>query len=85
MGVEVKCICSLCNDPQPIADGEVREQIKALRKERGWTQQQLAERAGMEQATISAIENGHRGHRWSRRTLDKFAHAFGKKLVVRFE
>jgi DNA-binding XRE family transcriptional regulator len=30
--------------------------IKALRKQRNWTQPQLAERAGMKQSRISAIE-----------------------------
>ncbi|MFC4353416.1 helix-turn-helix domain-containing protein [Fodinicurvata halophila] len=32
--------------------------IQRARKKRGWTQSQLAERAGLRQATISVIETG---------------------------
>ncbi|PTW61996.1 Xre family transcriptional regulator [Breoghania corrubedonensis] len=32
--------------------------IQRARKKRGWTQAQLAERAGLRQETISLIENG---------------------------
>ena len=32
--------------------------IQRARKKRGWTQTQLAERAGLRQATISVIESG---------------------------
>lgn len=32
--------------------------IQRARKRRGWTQAQLAERAGLRQATISSIETG---------------------------
>ena len=32
--------------------------IQRARKKRGWTQTQLAERAGLRQATISIIESG---------------------------
>lgn len=34
--------------------------IQRTRKARGWTQMQLAERAGLRQATISLIESGDR-------------------------
>ncbi len=53
--------------------------IRALRKERGWTPAQLAERAGVSVSYISEIDrhvktlNGHR--------IDAFARAFGVKPV----
>lgn len=34
--------------------------IQRARKKRGWTQTQLAERAGLRQATISIIESGEK-------------------------
>ncbi len=34
--------------------------IQRARKKRGWTQTQLAERAGLRQATISLIESGEK-------------------------
>lgn len=37
--------------------------IQRARKKRGWTQTQLAERAGLRQATISVIETGETSSR----------------------
>lgn len=37
--------------------------IQRARKQRGWTQAELASRAGTKQATISSIENGARAAR----------------------
>ncbi len=37
--------------------------IQRVRKQRGWTQSQLAERAGLRQETISIIENGEKASR----------------------
>lgn len=34
------------------------DQIKALRKNRGWSQQQLAAALGVDQATVSRLESG---------------------------
>ncbi|MER8532084.1 helix-turn-helix domain-containing protein [Mesorhizobium sp. M1005] len=34
------------------------EHVKALRESRDWTQQQLADELGVDQATVSRIENG---------------------------
>ena len=34
------------------------EAIKKLREAKGWSQQQLAERLGVDQATVSRMENG---------------------------
>jgi transcriptional regulator with XRE-family HTH domain len=59
-------------------------QIKALRLQRGWSQETLAEKAGMKQSRISAMEQAtYTG--WSLRTLRRLAKAFDLALVVRFE
>jgi transcriptional regulator with XRE-family HTH domain len=34
------------------------ETIRLLRERRGWNQQQLAERLGIDQTTVSRLENG---------------------------
>lgn len=61
----------------------VAAQIKALRDQRGWTQLELAERAGMKQSRISTMENvNYEG--WSVRTLARLAEAFDVTLVVKF-
>src|SRR5258706_7584715 len=59
-------------------------QIKALRLQRGWSQEMLAERAGMKQSRISAMEQAtYTG--WSITTLRRLAKAFDLALMVRFE
>ena len=60
-------------------------QIRALRlaKERNWTQEELAQRAGMKQERISACENPNYGN-FSLRTLKQLASAFDVALIVRF-
>ncbi|MBS3800925.1 MAG: helix-turn-helix domain-containing protein [Thioalkalivibrio sp.] len=40
--------------------GQIGTIIQRARKKRGWTQTQLAERAGLRQATISVIEIGEK-------------------------
>lgn len=61
----------------------IAAQIKALRDQRGWTQVELAERAGMKQSRISTMENvNYEG--WSVRTLARLAEAFDVTLVVKF-
>ena len=62
---------------------EVPFQIRALRKTRGWTQTQLAERGGIPQARISHIEQPGRDP-LSLRTLYRLASAFDVGLLVRF-
>lgn len=59
----------------------VREMIKA-RHEAGLTQQELAERTGIQQANISRIENGNGNP--SLATLTKIANGMGKKLIITF-
>jgi DNA-binding Xre family transcriptional regulator len=49
-----------------------RIRLKELREARGWTQLELAERAGVRQATISEMETG-RAKRVGLDTLDRLA------------
>ena len=58
-------------------------QIKLLREKNGWTQHQLAERAGSRQETISQWENPNYG-RYTLKTLRGLAAAFDVGLVVKF-
>ena len=62
---------------------EVPFQIRALRKARGWTQDQLAERCGIPQARISHIEQPGRDP-LSLRTLYRLSAAFDVGLLVQF-
>ena len=62
---------------------EMPFQIRAIRKERGWTQAQLAERSGIPQARISHIEQPGRDP-LSLRTLYRLAAAFDVGLLVQF-
>lgn len=54
--------------------------IRRLRAERGWTQQALAWRAGLDQKTVSRIERNAGDH--SRATLTCLAYAFGMRREV---
>lgn len=65
-------------------DASVALQIKTLRQSRDWTQQQLAELAGMKQSRISTMEKVDYAS-WSIKTLRRLARAFDLPLVVRFE
>ena len=58
-------------------------QIRALMKSRGWTQESLAERTGMLQPRISAIQTPGKV-RPNIETLRRLAEAFDCALVVRF-
>lgn len=51
------------------------EEIRRMRKERGWTQQELGRRAGVTQHTISELERGK--HSAYPSTLSKLSAAFG--------
>lgn len=65
-------------------DAAVALQIKTLRQQRDWTQQDLASRAGMKQSRISVMEQVDYSS-WSVKTLRRLAAAFDLALVVRFE
>lgn len=58
-------------------------QIKAMQADRGWTQEELGNVAGMKQAFISRIVNSTSGN-YSLATLRKLASAFDVALIVRF-
>jgi transcriptional regulator with XRE-family HTH domain len=59
-------------------------QVKTLRQQREWSQEDLAERAGMKQSRISAMEQVDYSS-WSVRTLRRLAQAFDLALIVKFE
>jgi HTH-type transcriptional regulator/antitoxin HipB len=58
-------------------------QIRLLREKNGWTQEQLAERAGSKQETICQWENPNYG-RYTLTTLKSLATAFDVGLMVKF-
>jgi transcriptional regulator with XRE-family HTH domain len=59
-------------------------QIHAMREQRGWSQAELGEKAGMAQSRISIMEDANYS-RFSLNTLKRLASAFDVALVVRFE
>ena len=62
----------------------IATQIKVLRKQRGLTQKQLGQLAGMQQDAICRLEN-IRYSGWSVLTLKRLAKAFDVALKVSFE
>lgn len=62
----------------------IATQIKVLREQQNLTQTQLAEKAGMRQSQISALEDVNHSI-WKVGTLKKIAKALDLVLVVRFE
>jgi len=57
---------------------ELHEKIKMLRKERGLTQSQVADKIGQERSTIACYENGSRKPAVD--VLEKLAHLYGVTL-----
>lgn len=66
---------SLTNDP---IDRRIAERLKALRAERSWSLDQLANRTGVSRATLSRLENGEVSPTAS--VLGKLCAAFGLTL-----
>lgn len=64
-----------------IANG-IAFQIRAMQAERGWTQKQLGDSAGMEQGSISRLLNSSGNS--SLNTIRRMASAFDVALIVRF-
>ena len=62
---------------------EVREMLVKAREEAGLSRRQVETRVGVPYANLSEFENGNRTPRLQ--VLQKIAHAYGKRLVVRFE
>ena len=56
----------------------IGEQVRMLRNERGWTQQELARLSGLPQSHISRIEKGRLSA--SAMTVDRLAKAFGVEV-----
>jgi transcriptional regulator with XRE-family HTH domain len=61
----------------------VSSQIAMLRERAGWTQTQLADRVGMKQSRISALEDPNYEN-YETKTLLRIASAFDVALTVRF-
>ena len=59
-------------------------QIRALRKQRQWTQKTLGRKAGFNQSKISDFENPNYSSALHLDTLKKLASAFEVALIVRF-
>src|SRR5205085_2939819 len=62
----------------------IATQIRALREQRGWTQQKLAEEAGMKQERISVLEDVNYSS-WTAKVLRRLAQAFDLRLTIKFE
>jgi transcriptional regulator with XRE-family HTH domain len=60
----------------------VGERIRTLRKERGWSQEELGEKANLHHTYVGAIERGEKNA--SIDTLDKIADALGTVIVDLF-
>lgn len=70
---------------EEFANSRMATQIKVIREQReGMTQAQLAEKAGMRQSRISALENVDYSA-WSISTLRRLARALGVRLSFKFE
>jgi len=65
-------------------NASIATQIKVLREQHPWTQEELAEKAGMKQSRISILENVNYSA-WSLTTLKRLAEAFDVTLKVSFE
>lgn len=55
---------------------EIGERLRELRRERGWTQQDLADRSGIKRTYIALLESSRRRSIGARNAL-KLAAAFG--------
>lgn len=61
----------------------IANQVSTLRESKGWTQQQLADAAGMKQSRISVLEDPENTSA-TLETLKRIASAFDLALAVRF-
>ena len=68
--------------------GNVSAQVQALRRQRGLSQEELAQKVGTKQPRISAVENpsdGDEPPNWEVDTLDRIAKGLGTRLKISFE
>jgi len=64
----------------------IRSQVRLIREDRGWTQEELADKAGVSFATINRLEHLEvASYNPQIGTLLKLADAFDVALIVRFE
>ena len=61
---------------------EFAQRLKRYRRERGLTQQELAERCGMKASNLCRLENGNGNP--SVATLEKIARGLGRRLEISF-
>lgn len=61
----------------------VVRQLIELREKHGWSQRELAERAGMKQPQLARLETGQVEPKLD--TLQRLAAAMGSRLTIRFE
>ena len=70
----------------PVSEAQVLRtlagRIKYLRRSKGWSQEQLAERASMQRSYLADLERGYRNP--SVRTLVKVANAIGVSISALF-
>ena len=71
-----------CREVQQMKDMEINEKIRYFRKQRGLSQELLAERTGINQADISKLENGTRNP--SINLLKRLAEGMGMNLKIEF-
>lgn len=67
--------------PIMVTRSGLRQEIQDLRKRKGWTQQQLADRIGVSRIYISKLEQGDRLSP-SLDVLERLAQAFGVRLTI---
>jgi len=60
---------------------EIGEQIKIIRKERGWSQLKLAELSGLDRTTIGALERNDYSDMGIRK-VQRVLHILGKSLTL---
>jgi len=63
---------------------KIATQIKVLREQRGWTQGELAKRAGMKQERICLLEDVNYSA-WTLSVLRRLAQAFDLRITLTFE
>lgn len=60
--------------------GSMAARVRRARQLRAWTQVELAERSGLSQQTVQAIETGRRGVEGSIETIWRLAWALGTSI-----
>jgi len=69
---------------EDLLNSYIATQIKVLREKEGWTQSELAERAGMKQERISVLEDVNYSS-WTASVLRRIAKAYDLRLSIKFE